>query len=67
MNMTLKKCYVIYVDETIEMLTYYANASCTCFFENPFLKELQLFFFVEDLIGISFFGIMRRHWPIQIG
>tara|TARA_Y100001968_G_scaffold297846_1_gene307263 strand:- start:667 stop:825 length:159 start_codon:yes stop_codon:yes gene_type:complete len=28
---------------------------------------LQLFFLIEELIGASFFGDRRRHWPIPIG
>ena len=37
------------------------------FFANPFIKELQLFFFIEDLIGGGLFGVRRRHWSIPIG
>ena len=67
MNMTRKNCSAMLVAGIIEMLTCHANASWTCFFENPFLKELPLFFLTEDLIGASFFGVSRRHWPIPIG
>ena len=67
MNMTRKNCSVMPVSGIIEMLTYHANASWICFFENSFLKELPLIFMTEDLIGTSFFGESRRHWPMPIG
>ena len=66
-NMTRKNCSAMLVAGIIEMLTCHANASWTCFFENRLLKELTLFFLTEDLIGASFFGVSRRHWPIPIG
>ena len=67
MNMAWKKFNEMLVHGTMKMLTCHTNASWRCFFENPFLKELPLFFFNEDLIGASFFGVSRRHWPMPIG
>ena len=67
MNITRKNCSAMLVAVIIEMLTCHANASSTWLFQNRFLKELPLFFLTEDLIGASFFGVSRRHWPIPIG
>ena len=67
MKMTWKECSAMFDAGIMKMLTYHAKASWTCFFGNPFLKEMQLLLFIEDLIGASFFGARRRHWPIPIG
>ena len=66
-NMTRKNSSAMLVAVIIEILTCHANESWTYFLENPFLKQLPLFFLTEDLIGASFFGVSRRHWPIPIG
>ena len=67
MKMAWKKYTEMLVSGKMKMLTCHTNVSWTYFFEYPFRKELPLFLFNEDLIGASFFGLRRRHWPIPIG